>query len=90
MSVPELGRLAPVDLRDIWISEATDFTPWLARPENIAELGKALGIELEVEAQERAVGPFRADILCKDTGTTAGCSSRTSLSAPTTRTSASS
>ena len=30
---------------------------------------KALGIDLEVEAQERAVGPFRADILCKDIGT---------------------
>jgi hypothetical protein len=36
---------------------------------NIAELGKALGMDLEVEAQERAVGPFRADILCKDIGT---------------------
>jgi hypothetical protein len=66
MTKPPLGRLTPVDLRDIWISEATEFTPWLARPENIAELGKALGMDLEVEAQERAVGPFRADILCKD------------------------
>lgn len=26
-----------------------------------------LGIELEVEAQEKPVGPFSADILCKDT-----------------------
>ena len=32
-------------------------------------LGEALNIELELEAQERAVGPFRADILCKDTAT---------------------
>ena len=31
-------------------------------------LGEALGIELELEAQEKAVGPFRADILCKDIG----------------------
>jgi hypothetical protein len=30
------------------------------RPENIAELGKALSMELEVEAQERAVGPWRS------------------------------
>lgn len=61
-----LGRLHRVDLRDIWETEATDFTPWLARPENLAELGNTLGIDLELEAQEKAVGPFRADILCKD------------------------
>lgn len=66
-----LGRLTRVDLRDIWISEATDFTPWLARPDNLALLGETLGLELELEAQEKAVGPFRADILCKDIGTDA-------------------
>jgi len=69
MTVQPLGRLSRVDLRDIWTSEASDFTPWLARPENIAVLSEALDIDLEVEAQERPVGPFRADILCKDTGT---------------------
>jgi Domain of unknown function (DUF4268) len=66
MTAPILGRLERVDLRNIWITEATDFTPWLARPENLAVLGETLGIDLELEAQERAVGPFRADILCKD------------------------
>lgn len=69
MTTHTLGRLERVDLRDIWISEATDFTPWLARPENLAILGETLGIDLELEAQERSVGPFRADILCKDNGT---------------------
>ena len=63
-----LGRLERVDLRDIWASEAVDFTPWLAREANLAMLGEALGIDLELEAQEKAVGPFRADILCKDIG----------------------
>lgn len=62
----ELGRLEKVDLRDIWESEATEFTPWLAREENLALLGDALGLTLELEAQEKNVGPFRADILCKD------------------------
>ena len=66
-SKPALGRLVKVDLRDAWGSEATDFTPWLARAENIALLGEAIGIELEVESQEKDVGPFRADILCRDT-----------------------
>ncbi len=69
MADKQLGRLERVELRDIWVSEASEFTPWLARPENIAELGKALNIDLELEAQEKAVGPFRADILCKDIGT---------------------
>ncbi len=64
-----LGRLQRVELRNIWTSEATDFTPWLARPENLSVLGETLGIDLELEAQERAVGPFRADILCKEIGT---------------------
>ncbi len=66
MTPPNLGRLERVELRDIWTSEATEFTPWLARPENLAVLVETLGIDLELEAQERSVGPFRADILCKD------------------------
>jgi hypothetical protein len=67
MSTAPLGRLAKVDLRDAWQSEAGDFTPWLAQAENIALLGEAIGLELEVEAQEKDVGPFRADILCRNT-----------------------
>jgi hypothetical protein len=69
MTVTNLGRLERVDLRNIWVSEATDFTPWLARQENLAILADTLGLELELEAQERPVGPFRADILCKDVAT---------------------
>lgn len=69
MTDHRLGRLERVDLRDIWISEAVSFTPWLARQENIVLLSDALGIDLELEAQEKSVGPFRADILCKDIGT---------------------
>jgi hypothetical protein len=34
MTGQQLGRLERVELRDIWISEATSFTPWLARPWN--------------------------------------------------------
>src|SRR3989338_3443507 len=64
-----LGRLEQVDLRNIWSSESEQFTPWLAQEENLKLLGNAIGIELELEAQEKNVGPFRADILCKDTAT---------------------
>ena len=63
----QLGRLERVDVRKIWETEATDFTPWLAEEENLDRLASALGLELELEAQEQSVGPFRADILCKKT-----------------------
>ena len=65
----KLERLIKVPLREFWEGEASDFTPWLADEENIGLLGETIGVELEVEAQERNVGPFRADILCKDTAT---------------------
>ena len=69
MKAQALGRLQRVELREIWSSESADFTPWLARPENMKVLEETLGMELEVESEEKPVGPFRADILCKDLGT---------------------
>lgn len=63
------GRLTQLKLRDHWTDEAGDFTPWLAEEENIALVGDSIGMDLEVEAQEQSVGPFRADILCRDTDT---------------------
>jgi hypothetical protein len=65
----ELGELRKVDVRTLWPHEASDFTPWLAAEENIARLGAALGLELEVENTEVAVGPYSADILARDSGT---------------------
>ena len=62
----QLGRLERVDLRNIWETEAQDFTPWLASDENLSVLAETLGMELELEAQEKNVGPFRADILCRN------------------------
>jgi hypothetical protein len=67
MSDKTLGRLEKVGLREVWRSESGDFTPWLVQEENLNLLGEAIGIELELESQEKDVGPFRADILCKDT-----------------------
>lgn len=61
-----LGKLEKVELRQIWQNEGQDFTPWLAGKENLEMLGEVIGMELELEAQEKNVGPFRADILCKN------------------------
>ena len=62
-----LGRLEPVSLRQIWESEPANFTPWLAMEDNLRLLGGTIGLDnLELEAQEKDVGPFRADLLCRD------------------------
>jgi hypothetical protein len=66
MNTKQLGRLEKVGLREVWTSESGDFTPWLALPENLKLLGEAIGIDLELEAQEKDVGPFRLDLLCKE------------------------
>ena len=63
----ELGRLEKIELRELWKGEASDFTPWLSLEENIALLGNTIGVELEIVDQEKSVGMYRADILCKDT-----------------------
>lgn len=68
-SANKLSRLELVDVHEVWTSEGGDFTPWLAREENLALLGETIGLELELEAQEKNVGPFRADILCRDIAT---------------------
>lgn len=66
-----MGRLERVALRDAWANEAADFTPWLAEEANIRLLGETIGLELEVDSTEKEVGPFAADILCRDTATDA-------------------
>jgi hypothetical protein len=62
--MPEFGELKPVDIRELWPNEARDFTPWLA--ENIERLGEAVGMDLEIVAQEAEVGDLSLDLLVKD------------------------
>ena len=64
-SIIQLGIFAKVPLIQAWPTEDGNFTPWLASASNIAQLGATLGLELEVEAVEHWVGPFRADILAR-------------------------
>ena len=61
-----LKQLTFVDLSEVWRNEPQYFTPWLAKEENLTRLGKTLGIDLELEAQEINIGGFRADLLCKN------------------------
>jgi Domain of unknown function (DUF4268) len=56
-----LGRLRHVaNARDVWTSEAGDFTPWLA--ENLDVLADELGMTLTLVSVEVPVGDFRLDI----------------------------
>ena len=66
MSTSDLGRLTHVDLRSYWQREDTHFTPWLSQEDNISLLGDTIDMDLEVIEQEASVGPFRADILCRN------------------------
>jgi hypothetical protein len=67
METPELGDLTNVDPREVWPDEAQDFTPWLAKEKNLDRLANTIGLDLELEGTEQNVGPFSADILCRDT-----------------------
>ena len=64
MTSGNLAKIEKVSLRDAWPDEARDFTPWLAR--NIGELGAALGVELELQEEESAVGNRSLDIFATD------------------------
>ena len=59
-----LSKIKRVDLRSVWPNEASDFTPWLAK--HIAELGEALGIQLETQERESPVGSRSLDIMASD------------------------
>lgn len=51
----------------MWKHEAGDFTPWLAKHENLRFLGEVLGMKLKLEGTEVGVGDYAADILAFDT-----------------------
>jgi len=60
----ELSRLTQLDPREVWAHEAHEFTPWLlANSEHLAEV---LGIDLELQAAEHAVGGFWLDLIGRD------------------------
>lgn len=65
----KLGKVERINVRDAWPNEANHFTPWLASEEGMELLQNVLDMELEVEATEKFVGPFKADILAKRTDT---------------------
>lgn len=51
--------------RDIWPSEPTDFTPWVASEEGLRNINRVTSLNLAVKdgKTEASVGPFSADVL---------------------------
>ena len=67
MPTPDLGRIEQVNIREVWPHEEYNFTPWLA--DNLHLLGDALGMKLELDQREAAVGPYSLDILARESDT---------------------
>ena len=63
MSNP-VDRLVSVPVREVWSDEARELTPFLAT--NPDYLSDALGMDLELEGSEVAVGSFAADLLFRE------------------------
>ena len=63
MTEPE-ERIEQLDVRTLWKDEALHFTPCLAK--NLQLLGDVLGMKLETDQTEAAVGPFSLDIMARD------------------------
>ena len=62
----KIGRIEQVDLREIWKHEATNFTNWLAKPENLDLLSEEIDIELSLIDTEYNVGRFYVDIFAEE------------------------
>lgn len=53
----KLDKLVQItDLREVWKNEAQDFTPWLAKDENLELLSEAIGIDITLEEKESSIG----------------------------------
>ena len=75
----DLGRLRNVLSAKRGPTRRPISQPWLVEEENLSLLGATLGIELEVEGIEVAVGPYWADILARDSELANSWSLRTSF-----------
>lgn len=58
-----LGKLEKItNLREVWKNEATDFTKWLVKENNIKLLSEELGFNITVDKTEASTGRYNVDI----------------------------
>ena len=65
----KLAQLKWVELRKVWQHEASEFTKWLAKKENLSLLSDEIGIEISLIQTEASVGKFHVDILAEEENT---------------------
>lgn len=58
-----VGRLERVDLRQVWVNEAKDFTTWLEKHLDI--LSEHIGFDLSLLEREKSIGTLSADIFAE-------------------------
>jgi RecB family endonuclease NucS len=63
-SIPGIGKMERVPLRQVWPHEALDFTTWLEH--NTDVLSEALGVSIANVERERAAGSFSVDLVGED------------------------
>jgi hypothetical protein len=61
-----LGSIKQIDLRKIWKHEASDFSTWLAKPENLELLSNEIGVNIKLIQTEAGVGRFSVDIFAEE------------------------
>ena len=69
METKNLGKIKKVELRKAWNHEASDFTNWLAKEENLHLLSDEIGIDIKLIQTEAPVGKFNVDILAEEENT---------------------
>lgn len=65
----KLGKLTEINIRELWKHEQYDFSAWLAKEENIEELGNLIGLNLVDVNAEVYVGAYRCDLVARDEAT---------------------
>ena len=61
-----VGKIARVQLRDVWKNEASGFTAWLER--NVDVINEVTGLSLINVNREQAVGDFNVDLTAEESG----------------------
>lgn len=63
-TVPAIGKIQRLPLREVWKHEAHDFTTWLQ--ENLDVVNDALDLSLSSAEREQAAGDFSVDLVAED------------------------
>lgn len=62
--MPNIGKLEPVALRELWKHEERGFSAWLER--NLDTLSQAIGVTLTDPQRELLAGNFQVDLVAED------------------------